>query len=123
MRYSGGLLGGTWLSSMVSDLSDWRLRRRLAGEISENLNRQATFWKVLPRLRDADTEPPCFLEVRALVGASDERERSNGSQNLFVGNKLADRRHQGEIRALPRPARIRSPRSVLFASMGDNITP
>src|SRR5678815_659015 len=69
MRYSGGLLGGTWLSSLVSDLGDGKFDGAWLVQNFENLNPANTFWnKYYNVFANADTEPPRFLEFERWWG-------------------------------------------------------
>jgi hypothetical protein len=126
MRYSGGLLGGTWLSSMTADMGNGKFDGAWLVYNFENLNPANSFWdKYYNLYANVDTEPPRFLEFERWWGGyylmnRDEIEWI--TQNLFVGNKL----WSGEVKSSAGVAfdlrAIRSP-IVLFASMGDNITP
>jgi hypothetical protein len=126
MRYSGGLLGGTWLSSFSADLGNGRFDGAHLVKNFENLNPANTFWDKYFHLYDqADTEPPRFLEFERWWGGyylmnRDEIEWI--TRNLFVGNQL----WSGGVKGLDGAGfdlrNIKSP-IVLFASMGDNITP
>jgi hypothetical protein len=126
MRYSGGLLGGTWLSSMTADLGNGKFDGAWLVHNFENLNPANSFWdKYYNLYANVDTEPPRFLEFERWWGGyylmnRDEIEWI--TQNLFVGNKL----WSGDVKSAAGVAfdlrAIRSP-IVLFASMGDNITP
>ena len=63
MRYSGGLLGGTWLSSMVSDLSNGVFDGAWLVQNFEGLNPANTYWnKYYHLFANVDTESPRFLE-------------------------------------------------------------
>ena len=125
MRYSGGLLGGTWLSSMVADLSNGVFDGAWLIQNFESLHPANTFFdKYYHVFKNVDTEPPRFLEFERWWGGMyllnrDEIEWI--TQNLFVGNKLWSdvKSKQGKLFDLKA---IRSP-IVLFASMGDDITP
>jgi len=126
MRYSGGLLGGTWLSSFSADLGNGRFDGAHLVKNFENLNPANTYWDKYFHLYDqADTEPPRFLEFERWWGGyylmnRDEIEWI--TRNLFVGNQL----WSGDVKGLDGShfdlRNIKSP-IVLFASMGDNITP
>ena len=126
MRYAGGLLGGTWLSSFVSDLNNGRFDGAWLVQNFENLNPANTFWdKYYHVFANVDTEPPRFLEFERWWGGfylMNREEIEWITKNLFVGNKL----WSGEVSSGAREAfdlrRIKSP-IILFASMGDNITP
>ncbi len=126
MRYSGGMLGGTWLASLVSDLGDGVFDGAHLVENFENLNPANTFWdKYYHLYSNVDSEPPRFLEFERWWGGfylMNREEIEWITRNLFVGNKL----WKGETKAPGGGAfdlrDIKAP-IVLFASMGDNITP
>ncbi len=125
MRYSGGLLGGTWLSSMVADLSNGVFDGAWLVQNFESLHPANTFFdKYYHVFKNVDTEPPRFLEFERWWGGMfllNREEIEWITQNLFVGNKLWSeaKSKQGKLFDLKA---IRSP-IVLFASMGDDITP
>jgi pimeloyl-ACP methyl ester carboxylesterase len=126
MRYAGGLLGGTWLSSFVADLNNGRFDGAWLVQNFENLNPANTFWsKYYHVFANVDTEPPRFLEFERWWGGfylMNREEIEWITKNLFVGNKL----WSGEVSSGGGGAfdlrNIKSP-IILFASMGDNITP
>jgi hypothetical protein len=126
MRYAGGLLGGTWLASLSADLGAGRFDGAWLVQNFENLNPANTFWdKYVHVFANADTEPARFLEFERWWGGYYLLEREEIewiTQNLFVGNRLWAGRAGGaagngfDLRELKSPI-------VLFASLGDNITP
>ncbi|HET9699432.1 MAG TPA: DUF3141 domain-containing protein [Burkholderiales bacterium] len=126
MRYSGGMLGGTWLASMTADLGNGVFDGAHLVQNFENLHPANTFWdKYYHLFANVDTEPPRFLEFERWWGGFyllNKEEIEWIVQNLFVGNKLwtgGERAINGKVfdlRELKVPI-------VLFASMGDNITP
>jgi pimeloyl-ACP methyl ester carboxylesterase len=127
MRYSGGLLGGTWMASLAGDMGHGKFDGAYLVNNFENLNPSNTYWSKLYNLYSkVDTEGERFLEFERWWGGHylmNKEEMEWISQNLFVGNKLAtgqvesfDGRHRVDLR------NIRSP-IVVFASWGDNITP
>jgi len=126
MRYAGGLLGGTWLASLTSDVGDGVFDGAYLVENFENLNPANTFWnKYYNVYANVDTEPPRFLDFERWWGGfylMNKEEIEWITRNLFVGNKL----WKGETRAHGGKAfdlrDIKAP-IILFASMGDNITP
>ena len=126
MRYAGGLLGGTWLSSFVSDLGAGKFDGAWLVQNFENLNPANTFWdKYFNVFANADTEPPRFLEFERWWGGyflMNTEEIEWITRNLFVGNKLWNGGVEGVDGREFDLREIRSP-IVLFASMGDNITP
>jgi len=126
MRYSGGLLGGTWLASFSADIGNGVFDGAHLVQNFENLNPANTFWnKYYNLFANVDSEGPRFLDFERWWGGfylMNREEIEWITQNLFVGNKL----WSGETRT--RDGRsfdlreIKSP-IILFASMGDNITP
>ncbi|HEX9181020.1 MAG TPA: DUF3141 domain-containing protein [Burkholderiales bacterium] len=126
MRYSGGMLGGTWLASLTADLGNGVFDGAHLVQNFENLHPANTFWdKYYHLFANVDTEPPRFLEFERWWGGFyllNKEEIEWIVQNLFVGNKLwtggerAENGHVFDLRELKVPI-------VLFASMGDNITP
>ncbi|GAB3396429.1 DUF3141 domain-containing protein [Azotobacter armeniacus] len=126
MRYAGGLLGGTWLSSFASDLGNGLFDGAYLVENFESLNPANTYWdKYYHLFANIDTEPPRFLEFERWWGGyflMNREEIEWITRNLFVGNKL----WSGETRSGSGKAfdlrDIKSP-IILFASLGDNITP
>lgn len=126
MRYSGGLLGGTWLASLTADLGNGKFDGAWLVQNFENLNPANSLWdKYYNLYRKADTEPPRFLEFEHWWGGyylMNREEIEWITRNLFVGNKL----WSGEVKSAGGKAfdlrEIKAP-VVLFASMGDNITP
>lgn len=126
MRYAGGLLGGTWLASLTSDLGGGKFDGAWLVQNFENLNLANTYWdKYYHLFANADTEPPRFLEFERWWGGfylMNREEIEWITRNLFVGNKLwkggAGAGGEGlfDLRGMKVPI-------VLFASMGDNITP
>jgi len=126
MRYAGGLLGGTWLASLTSDLGAGKFDGANLVQNFENLNPANTFWgKYYQVFANVDTEAPRFLEFERWWGGYyllNREEIEWITQNLFVGNKV----WSGAVKAGPTKGfdlrDIKVP-IVLFASAGDNITP
>src|SRR5215468_2513497 len=127
MRYSGGLLGGTWMASLAGDLGHGKFDGAYLVNNFENLNPANTYWSKLYNLYSkVDTERERFLEFEKWWGGHflmNKEEMEWISQNLFVGNKLSagevesfDGKHRVDLR------NVRSP-IIVFASWGDNITP
>ncbi len=126
MRYAGGLVGGAWLSLLAADLGGGKFDGANLVANFENLNPANTLWKKWYHLyENIDTEPERFLEFERWWGGFylfNEEEIRWIVNNLFVGNKLAS----GEARLGPGRyfdlKAIKQP-IIVFASMGDNITP
>jgi pimeloyl-ACP methyl ester carboxylesterase len=126
MRYAGGLLGGTWLSSLAADVGNGKFDGAYLVQNFENMNLANTFWdKYYNVFANIDTEPPRFLEFERWWGGyflMNSEEIEWITQNLFVGNKV----WSGAVKAGPGAVfdlrEIKVP-IVLFASLGDNITP
>jgi pimeloyl-ACP methyl ester carboxylesterase len=124
MRYGGGMLGGTWLSSFLADLGNGVFDGAWLVQNFESLNPANTYWdKYYHLFANADTEPPRFIDFERWWGGyylMNREEIEWITRNLFVGNKL----WRGGMPAGEAPdlRNIREP-IVLFASMGDNITP
>jgi pimeloyl-ACP methyl ester carboxylesterase len=126
MRYAGGLFGGTWLALLASDLGAGKFDGAWLVQNFETLNPANTVWdKYYHLFANIDTEPGRFLEFERWWGGFyllNEEEIRWIVSNLFVGNKLS----HGEARLGPgRYFDLKSIRSpiIVFASMGDNITP
>jgi len=127
MRYSGGLLGGSWLASLTGDLGNGKFDGAYLVENFENLNPANTLWgKQYNLYSKVDTEPERFLDFEKWWGGYfllNKEEMEWIVQNLFIGNKLSS----GEIRSADGKTtvdlrNIHSP-IMVFASWGDNITP
>jgi hypothetical protein len=126
MRYSGGLLGGSWLASLASDLGNGKFDGAHIVANFENLNPANTLWTKQYNLYSRiDTEAPRYLEFERWWGGfflMNEEEMRFIVDNLFVGNKLAaggivtSAGHRVDLRNIKSPI-------VVFASWGDNITP
>ncbi len=125
MRYAGGMLGGTWLSSFSADMGNGVFDGAYLVENFENLNPANTFWdKYYNLFANIDTEPERYLEFERWWGGfylMNREEIEWITRNLFVGNKLwsgtpGTGGKAFDLREIKAPI-------VLFASMGDNITP
>jgi pimeloyl-ACP methyl ester carboxylesterase len=126
MRYAGGMLGGTWLSSFAADLGNGIFDGAYLVENFENLNPANTFWdKYYHLFANVDTEPPRFLEFERWWGGfylMNREEIEWITRNLFVGNKLWSGTTKAKSGKPFDLTAIKAP-IILFASMGDNITP
>ena len=126
MRYAGGMLGGTWLSSFAADAGNGVFDGAYLVENFENLNPANTFWdKYYHVFANADTEPPRFLEFERWWGGfylMNREEIEWITRNLFVGNTLWSGTTKSKDGTAFDLKQIKAP-IILFASMGDNITP
>jgi len=127
MRYTGGLLGGSWMTHLMSDLGAGTFDGANLVMNFEQMNPGNTWWAKYYNLLDkADTEPPRFLEFERWWGGfflMNREEITAIVDQLFVGNKLA----RGEVASADGKVRvdlrnIKSPICVL-CSWGDDITP
>ena len=126
MRYSGGLLGGSWLTALAGDLGAGIFDGAALVQNFENQNPANTLWTKQYNLwSKIDTEPGRYLDFEKWWGGHvtlNAEEIQWIVDELFVGNHLA----AGEIRTADGTAidlrSIRSP-IVVFCSKGDNITP
>src|SRR6187455_2247236 len=126
MRYSGGLLGGSWLTALSSDMGAGKFDGGALVQNFENQNPSNTLWtKQYNVYSKVDTEGPRYLEFERWWGGHvnlNAEEIQFIVDELFVGNKLA----AGQVKTSDGSAvdlrNIRSP-IVVFCSKGDNITP
>ncbi|HSV61274.1 MAG TPA: DUF3141 domain-containing protein [Variovorax sp.] len=126
MRYAGGMLGGSWAASLAADLGNGKFDGAHLVQNFENLHPANSLWDKYYHLFDkADTEPPRFLEFERWWGGyylMNREEIEWITRNLFVGNKLWSGDVKDAAGADFDLREIRSP-IILFASLGDNITP
>ncbi|MEM5429988.1 DUF3141 domain-containing protein [Cupriavidus oxalaticus] len=127
MRYSGGLLGGSWLASLTADMGNGRFDGAWLVQNFEKLNPANTLWtKLYDVYAKADTEGPRFLEFERWWGGHFLMNREEIDwivQNLFVGNRLtAGQVRSSDGKTVVDLRNVRSP-VIVFASWGDNITP
>jgi pimeloyl-ACP methyl ester carboxylesterase len=119
MRYTGGLLGGSWLASFVSDLGNGTFDGVHLVSNFETLDPANTLWsKQYDLYSKIDTEEPRFLNFERWWGGhfllTDEEMRFIVDE-LFVGNKLTkgaivsrDRRRM-DLKAIRAPIVIAGP--------------
>ena len=126
MRYTGGMLGGSWLTTLISDLGAGKFDGAGLVQNFENLNPSNTLWtKQYNLYAKIDTEAERYLGFERWWGGHvnlNAEEIQFIVDELFVGNHLA----AGTIRTSDGTTidlrTIRSP-IVVFCSKGDNITP
>ena len=126
MRYSGGLLGGSWLTALASDLGNGKFDGAWLVQNFESLNPSNTLWtKQYNLYSKVDTEPQRYLGFERWWGGHvmlNAEEIQFIVDQLFVGNNLAAgtiKTSDGTVLDL---RNIKSP-IVVFCSKGDNITP
>ena len=126
MRYSGGLLGGSWLTALTSDLGAGKFDGAWLVQNFENMNPSNTLWsKQYNVYSNVDTEAPRYLEFEKWWGGHvnlNAEEIQFIVDELFVGNNLAAGRIKTSDGAVVDLRNISSP-IVVFCSKGDNITP
>jgi pimeloyl-ACP methyl ester carboxylesterase len=126
MRYSGGLLGGSWLAALASDLGHGKFDGAWLVQNFENLNPSNTLWSKQYNLYSKiDTEAERYLQFERWWGGHvnlNAEEIQFIVDELFVGNNLAAGRIQTSGGGTIDLRNIRSP-IVVFCSKGDNITP
>ncbi len=126
MRYSGGMLGGSWLTALTSDMGNGIFDGSWLVVNFENLNPANTLWTKQYNLYSRiDTEVPRYLGFeRWWTG----HVLLNGEEiqyivdNLFVGNRLSTAEIITSDNKRVDLRNIRSP-IICFCSWGDNITP
>lgn len=126
MRYTGGLAGGSWMTSLLGDLGNGKFDGGYLVKNFENLNPSNTLWgKNYDIWSNVDTGSQRFLDFEKWWGGHvnlNAEEIQWIVDQLFIGNKLAT----GEIITSDGVRidlrNIKSP-IVCFCSKGDNITP
>jgi len=126
MRYTGGLLGGSWLTAFASDLGHGKFDGAWLVQNFENLNPSNTLWSKQYNLYSKiDTEASRYLGFERWWGAHvylNAEEIQFIVNQLFIGNNLAAGKIQTSDGTAIDLRNIRSP-IVIFCSKGDNITP
>jgi pimeloyl-ACP methyl ester carboxylesterase len=126
MRYLGGLLGGTWLTSLAGDLGNGIFDGANLVANFESLHPDNTYWKKIYNVYShIDTEPPRFLEFEKWWGSPvllNAEEMQAIADQLFVGNKLVSGELHSSNGLRVDLRNITSP-IIVFCSWGDDITP
>jgi hypothetical protein len=126
MRYLGGLLGGTWLTSLAGDFGNGIFDGANLVANFESLHPDNTYWKKIYNVYSkVDTEPPRFLEFEKWWGSPvllNAEEMQAIADQLFVGNKLSSGELRGSNGMRVDLRNIKSP-IIVFCSWGDDITP
>jgi pimeloyl-ACP methyl ester carboxylesterase len=126
MRYTGGLLGGSWLTALTGDLGNGIFDGAALVQNFESLNPSNTLWtKQHDLYARVDTEGPRYLGFEKWWGGHvllNAEEMQWIVDNLFVGNRLATAEIVTRDGTRIDLRNIASP-IVCFCSQGDNITP
>ncbi|UFN48206.1 DUF3141 domain-containing protein [Roseomonas sp. OT10] len=126
MRYSGGLLGGSWMTALAGDLGHGLFDGAYLVENFEGLDPANTWWTKQYNLYSRiDTEGPRYLGFEKWWGSHvllNAAEMQYIVDNLFVGNRLSTAELTMSDGTRIDLRNIRSP-IIVFCSRGDNITP
>ena len=126
MRYLGGNLGGSWMTTLTGDIGDGKFDGAWLVSNFESNNLANTLWKKPYNVYSkVDTEGPRYLEFENWWGVPvqlNAEEMQFIVDELFVGNRLTAGEtilSDGERVDL---RKIKSP-IIVFCSWGDDITP
>jgi pimeloyl-ACP methyl ester carboxylesterase len=126
MRYSGGLMGGSWLTAMTSDLGAGTFDGAWLVQNFESQNPSNTLWsKQYNVYSKIDTEADRYLEFERWWGGHvnlNAEEIQFIVDELFIGNNLAAGKIEMSDGRKVDLRNIRSP-ILVFCSEGDNVTP
>ncbi|QEA40568.1 DUF3141 domain-containing protein [Pistricoccus aurantiacus] len=126
MRYIGGLLGGSWLTALTSDVGGGRFDGSHLVSNFENLDPANSYWTKYYHLwANVDSEVPRFLEFERWWGGHVDLSAEEMQwivDELFIGNRLATAELvtgdgvRIDLRHIDSPI-------LCFCSEGDNIIP
>ena len=126
MRYSGGLLGGSWLTAMTSDLGNGKIDGTWLVLNFDSLNPANWLWgKQYEVYTHIDTGAQRYLEFEKWWG---DFIQLNGDElqflvdNLFIGDKLTRNQLQSHDGTVFDLRNVTSP-IIVFTSTDDNISP
>ena len=126
MRYSGGLLGGSWLTAMASDLGNGKIDGTALIMNFDILNPANWLWgKQYEVYTHVDTDAERYLNFEKWWG---DFIQLNGDElqflvdNLFIGDKLTRNQLKSSDGTVFDLRSITSP-IIVFTSMKDNISP
>ena len=126
MRYQGGLLGGSWMASLWSDLGNGRFDGAWLIDNFEKLNPANTYWKKDFNLYSkVDTEAQRFLQFERWWGNPillNGTEIQSIVDDLFVGNRFSTGKIKSTAGFSADLRNIKTP-IVVFCSHADDITP
>lgn len=126
MRYTGGMTGGSWITSLMSDMGAGQFDGAGLVENFERLNPANTLWSKQYQLYSrVDTEAGRYLDFERWWGGHvvlGGEEIQYIVDNLFIGNRLSTAQL---VTSDGRRIDLRNLRSpvVVFCSRGDDITP
>ncbi|WP_204377988.1 DUF3141 domain-containing protein [Chromobacterium sphagni] len=126
MRYSGGLLGGSWLAAMISDLGKGKMDGTNLILNFDNLNPAYWLWgKQYQIYADIDAGAQRYLQFERWWG---DFTQLNGDElqflvdQLFIGDKLARNQLQASDGTTFDIRNVVSP-IIVFTSSADDISP
>ncbi|SDL75786.1 Protein of unknown function [Modicisalibacter muralis] len=126
MRYTGGMLGGSWLTALMSDLGDGHFDGAWLVQNFEKLNPANTLWSKQYNLyANVDSEANRYLDFERWWGGHvvlNAEEIQYIVDNLFIGNRLSTSQLTTRDGRRIDLRNVRSP-IVVFCSQGDDITP
>nr|WP_297461408.1 DUF3141 domain-containing protein [uncultured Halomonas sp.] len=126
MRYTGGMLGGSWLTALMSDLGDGHFDGAWLVQNFEKLNPANTLWgKQYNLYANVDSEASRYLDFERWWGGHvvlNAEEIQYIVDNLFIGNRLSTSQLTTRDGRRIDLRNVRSP-IVVFCSHGDDITP
>lgn len=126
MRYTGGLLGGSWLAALIGDLGNGKFDGAWLVQNFENQNPANTLWQKPYNLYSkVDTEAPRYLDFERWWGGHTNLNAAEMQfivDELFIGNNLSAAKIRTSDGVAVDLRNIRTP-IVVFCSKGDNITP
>lgn len=126
MRYAGGLLGGSWLTALISDIGGGKFDGTWLILNFDNLNPANWLWdKQYELYKSIDTEAPRYLGFEKWWGdfiTLNGKEIQFLVDEMFIGDKLTRNQIKAndgtvfDMRSLEAPV-------IVFTSRGDNISP
>src|SRR3954469_2054317 len=126
MRYPGGLLGGSWLTALTSDLGGGKFDGAWLVQNFESQNPSNTLWtKQYNVYSKVDTEADRYLDFERWWGGHvnlNAEEIQFIVDELFIGNNLAAGKIEMSGGQKVDLRNIRSP-ILVFCSEGDNVPP
>lgn len=126
MRYAGGLLGGSWINSLLGDLGGGKFDGSYLIENFNNLNPANTLWsKQYNLFADIDNQGERYLQFERWWGDFIQFNTSEIKwlvDKLFIGNELTTGNLTLADGTKLDPRAITSP-LITFVSDGDNISP